>query len=105
MGLRPRRVRRRDRALHHQAKRTTDARRTLEQLRKTRPGEPQFELYELDLIEVKGLNDIEKLLTEIERIRQRHPGDARVEERAVSMVANVIPLMGNLCDQLSEQMS
>jgi Flp pilus assembly protein TadD len=91
--------------MYNQAKRTADARRTLEQLRRTRPGEPQYELYELDLIEVKGLNDIEKLLTEIERIRRRYPDDQRVDERAVSMAHNVIPLMGNLCDQLTEQMS
>jgi tetratricopeptide (TPR) repeat protein len=91
--------------LYNQAKRTSDAKRTLDHLRKTRPGEPQYELYELDLIEVKGLNDIEKLLSEIDKIRKRYPGDARVEERAVSMVGNVIPLMGNLCDQLTEQMS
>jgi Flp pilus assembly protein TadD len=91
--------------LYNQAKRTSDARRTLDHLRKVRPGEPQYELYELDLIEVKGLNDIEKLLNEIEKIRKRYPDDARVEERAVSMVSNVIPLMGNLCDQLTEQIS
>jgi Flp pilus assembly protein TadD len=90
--------------LYHQSKRPSDARRTLEQLRRIKPGEPQYELYELDLIEVKGLNDIERLLTEIERIRRRYPGDARVEERAVGMVGNVIPLMGNLCDQLTDQM-
>jgi tetratricopeptide (TPR) repeat protein len=91
--------------LYNQAKRPQDARRTLEQLRRLRPGEPQYELYELDLVEVKGLNDIERLLTEIERIRKRYPGDARVEDRAVNMVGNVIPLMGNLCDQLTDQMS
>jgi Flp pilus assembly protein TadD len=91
--------------LYNQAKRNGDARRTLEQLRKLRPSEPQYELYELDLIEVKGLNDIEKLLSEIDRIRKRYPGDARVDERAVGMVGNVIPLMGNLCDQLTDQMS
>jgi tetratricopeptide (TPR) repeat protein len=91
--------------LYNQAKRPQDARRTLEQLRRLRPNEPQYELYELDLVEVKGLNDIERLLTEIERIRKRHPNDARVEDRAVTMVGNVIPLMGNLCDQLTDQMS
>jgi Flp pilus assembly protein TadD len=91
--------------LYAQAKRPQDARRTLEQLRRLRPNEPQYELYELDLIEVKGLNDIERLLTEIDRILQRHPNDARVEQRAVSMVGNVIPLMGNLCDQLTDQMT
>jgi Flp pilus assembly protein TadD len=91
--------------LYNQAKRPQDARRTLEKLRKLRPGEPQYDLYELDLVEVKGLNDIEKLLTEIERILKRYPNDARVEERAVGMVGNVIPLMGNLCDQLTDQMT
>jgi len=91
--------------LYNQAKRPQDARRTLEKLRQLRPDEPQYELYELDLIEVKGLNDIEKLLTEIERIVKRHPNDVRVEERAVNMVGNVIPLMGTLCNQLTDQMS
>jgi tetratricopeptide (TPR) repeat protein len=91
--------------LYNQAKRPQDARRTLESLRRLRPGEPQYELYELDLIEVKGLNDIEKLLSEIDRILKRYPNDVRVEERAVTMVGNVIPLMGNLCDQLTDQMS
>jgi Flp pilus assembly protein TadD len=91
--------------LYNHAKRTRDARRTLEQLRHLRPHDPQLDLYELDLIEVKGLNDIERLLTDIDAILKRHPGDVRVEERAVSMVGNVIPLMGSLCDQLTDQMS
>ena len=77
----------------------------MEHLRNLRPEDPQLDLYELDLIEVKGLNDIERLLTEIEAIRRRYPGDLRVEERAVRMVGNVIPLMHNLCDQLTQQMS
>jgi tetratricopeptide (TPR) repeat protein len=91
--------------LYTQAKRTQDARRTLEQLRRLRPSEPQYELYELDLVEVKGLTDIERLLNDIDRIRKRYPGDARVDQRAIIMVGNVIPLMGNLCDQLNNQMS
>jgi Flp pilus assembly protein TadD len=90
--------------LYNQAKRPQDARRALDQLRQLKPADPQLDLYELDLTEVKGLNDIERLLGDIDRVLQRHPGDARVEERAVSMVGNVIPLMGNLCDQLTEQM-
>lgn len=90
--------------LYGNAKRPQDARRTLERLRQLKPNEPQYELYELDLIEVKGLNDIEKLLTEIDRIRRRYPNDGRVEERAVSMVGNVVPLIGNLCDQLTDQL-
>jgi tetratricopeptide (TPR) repeat protein len=91
--------------LYNHAKRPSDARRTLEQLRKFRPNEPQYDLYELDMIEVKGLNDIDRLLTDIEVILRRYPNDARVLERAEGMVRNVIPLMGNLCDQLTDQMS
>lgn len=91
--------------LYNQAKRPHDARRTLESLRRLRPAEPQYELYELDLIEVKGLSDIEKLLAEIDRILKRHPNETRVEERAINMVGNIIPLMGTLCDQLTDQMS
>ena len=91
--------------LYTQAKRPEEARKTLRRLRELRPGEPQHDLYELDLSEVKNLSDMERMLTEIDRIRKRHPGDARVEERAVSMVGNVIPMMGNLCDQLTDQMS
>jgi tetratricopeptide (TPR) repeat protein len=90
--------------LNH-AKKPQEARKTLERLREMRPEDPQLDLYELDLNEAKSLNDIEKLLTEIDRILKRYPGDARVEERAVTMVGNVIPLMGTLCDQLTDQMS
>ena len=91
--------------LYNHNKLQKEARKTLEKLRHLRPNDPQMELYELDLIEVKNLNDIERLLTDIDAILKRHPGDARVEERAVSMVGNVIPLMGNLCDQLTDQMT
>ncbi|HXG09535.1 MAG TPA: hypothetical protein VNK04_07075 [Gemmataceae bacterium] len=73
----------------------------LQQLRELKPGEVQYELHELDLIEVKGLGDLDRMLTEIERIRKRHPHNARVEERAVAL----IPLMGNFCNQLTDQLN
>jgi tetratricopeptide (TPR) repeat protein len=91
--------------LYNQLKRKDEAKRMLRTLREMHPGEPQYELYELDLIDVKNLSDIDRMLTEIDRIRQRHPGDARVEGRAINMVNNVIPLMGNLCNQLTDQLS
>src|SRR5262249_26038683 len=91
--------------LFNQAKKPQDARKTLERLRELRPQDPQLDLYELDLTEVKNLNDIDRLLGDIDRILKRYPDDARVEERAVTMVGNVIPLMGSLCDQLTDQMS
>jgi tetratricopeptide (TPR) repeat protein len=91
--------------LYNQVKRRDEAKRTLRTLREMHPGEPQYELYELDLIDVKNLSDIDRMLTEIDRIRQRHPNDPRVEGRAINMVNNVIPLMGNLCNQLTDQLS
>jgi Flp pilus assembly protein TadD len=90
---------------YQQAKRPQDARRTLEQLRRLHPEEPQYELYELDLVDVKGLNDIERVLNEIERIRGRYPDDARVKERALSLVSHVLPFMGDLCNRLTDQMT
>jgi Flp pilus assembly protein TadD len=106
-ALRPRDTEALERLFHlyNQAKRPEEARKTLRRLRELRPGEPQYDLYELDVTEVKNLNDIERMLTEIERILKRHPNEPRVEDRAVSMVGGVIPMMGNLCDQLTEQMS
>jgi Flp pilus assembly protein TadD len=106
-ALRPRDTETLERLFHlyNQAKRPEEARKTLRRLRELRPGEPQYDLYELDVTEVKTLNDIERMLSEIERILKRHPNEPRVEERAVNMVGGVIPMMGNLCDQLTEQMS
>jgi len=91
--------------LYNHAKRPEDARKVLDNLRRARPNDPQLDLYELDLVEVKNLSDIERLLIDIDAILKRHPGDARVEERAVGMVGNVVPLMGSLCDQLTDQMT
>ena len=69
-----------------------------------KPHEPQFELYELDLREVRTLEDIDRMLGDVRRTLNRYPGDMRVEERAVNMVGNVIPLMGRMCDQLTDQL-
>jgi tetratricopeptide (TPR) repeat protein len=88
-----------------QVKRTDDARRALARLRQFRPNDPQLELYEIDLHDTKSLDDIDRVLGEIGRILKRFPNDMRVEERAVNMVGNVIPLMSHICDQLTEQMN
>jgi tetratricopeptide (TPR) repeat protein len=90
--------------LLNQLKRHEDARRTLLRLRQLRPNDPQLDLYELDLHDTKSLDDIDRMLVNVGRILQKYPNDMRVEERAVGMVGNVIPLMGRLCDQLTEQM-
>ena len=54
----------------------------------------------------EDVNWAHEILKEIDkRIRSRYPGEAQVEERAVRMVGDVIPLMGNLCDQLTDQLT
>src|SRR5262249_51208062 len=54
--------------MYHQLRKPDQARRMLAQLQQLRPGEPQFELYELDLIEINELDDLEKWLAEVARI-------------------------------------
>ena len=73
--------------------------------REIKPNEPQYDLFELDLVEVKNLSDIDRMLGEIDRVLKRHPNDARVEERALTMVGNVIPLMHDMADRLTAELS
>jgi tetratricopeptide (TPR) repeat protein len=107
LRLRPRDVDALERLFHlyAQAKRPEDARRTLKQLQELNPRDPQYQLYELDLIDLNGLRDIEYLLGEIGRVHKEYPNDPRVDEKMVSTIGNVIPLMGNLCDQYTEQLN
>jgi tetratricopeptide (TPR) repeat protein len=90
--------------MYNQVKRPEDARRTLKKLRELRPNDPQMELYELDLREVKTLEDIERMLSDIRKSLSKYPNDVRVEEKAVSLVGNVIPLIGRMCDQYTDQL-
>jgi tetratricopeptide (TPR) repeat protein len=90
--------------LYNQAGRADDARRVLRRLQQLRPGDLQFELYELDLIRVKNLDDVEQLLAGVEGLRQRHPGEGRVEDKVMTVLATVVPHVGRLCDHLSEQL-
>jgi tetratricopeptide (TPR) repeat protein len=90
---------------YNQVKRPEDARRTLKRLRELRPNDPQLELYELDLRDVKTLDDIEHMLSDIRKALNKYPNDTRVEEKAVSLVANVIPLIGRMSEQYTDQLN
>jgi tetratricopeptide (TPR) repeat protein len=87
-----------------QVKRPEEARRTLRRLRDLKPNDPQFDLYELDIRETRTLEDVDRMVGEVRRVLAKHPNDMRVEERAISMVASVLPLLGRLGDQLAEQL-
>lgn len=86
-------------------KRPEEARRALRQLREVRPHDPQYELYDLDLFEVRNLSDIDKLLGDIDRVLRRYPHDARVEDRAVGMVTNLVPLITDLFERLADRLA
>jgi tetratricopeptide (TPR) repeat protein len=90
--------------LYQQARRPADARRTLRKLRELCPHDPQYELYELDVRDVRGLDDMDHMLADIRRILGQHPGDMRVEERAMAMAGNVIPHMDRLCQQHADRL-
>jgi tetratricopeptide (TPR) repeat protein len=90
---------------YQQSRRTEDARRVLRLLREIRPNDPQFELYDLDLIDIRSLDDVDRILNEIRHIVSRHAGDARVEDRAVHAVMNLVPLIGRKSDQLADQLA
>jgi tetratricopeptide (TPR) repeat protein len=90
--------------LYNQIRRPEEARRTLRRLRALKPGEPQLDLYELDVRDVRTLGDMDRTLTEIRRILAKYPNDMRVEEKAIGMVTSFLPVMGRMLDQLGGQL-
>jgi len=89
--------------LYNQLKRPDEARKTLRRLREVRPNDPQFDLYELDIRDVRTVDDIERMLADIRRTMGRYPNDLRVEERAAAMAGNVVPVMTRMGNQLTDQ--
>jgi tetratricopeptide (TPR) repeat protein len=89
--------------LYVQLNRPDDARRVLRQLRDVRPNEPQNELYELSLLRVKSVNDLDRKLAELERIIRKFPHEPRVQDKAAEETGHLIGVMSNLYDQLTAQ--
>lgn len=87
--------------LQIQAGRRDEARKTLEILRQLRPKHPTYELYELDLIEVRTADDLENLLETLGRVVEQMHGDAAAQEKAV---LRVLPTLQFRADQLTKQM-
>ncbi len=89
--------------LYVQLHRPDDARRVLRQLREARPNEPQNELYELSLIRVKSVDDLERKLNELERIIKKFPHEPRIQDKAAEETGHLVGVMSNLYDQLTAQ--
>jgi tetratricopeptide (TPR) repeat protein len=91
--------------MYTQLKRTDEARKILRRLREVRPNDPQAELFELEVRDVRKLDEVDALLSDLRRIAQRFPNDARVEERGAALVHNVVPILDRIADQYAGQVN
>jgi tetratricopeptide (TPR) repeat protein len=91
--------------LYNQLRRFDEARRVLRRLREVRPNDPQAELFELEVREVRKIDEVESLLNDLRRTMQRFPHDARVEERAGTLVNNMVPVLERIADQYAGQVN
>lgn len=89
--------------LYTQQSRHDDARKILRRLREVRPNDPQVELFELDVREVRSVDEIEPILQDLRRVAQKFPGDLRVDERTRSILYHLIPSMERFAEQFNGQ--
>jgi tetratricopeptide (TPR) repeat protein len=84
--------------LQVQAGERIQARRTLSHLQLLKPKHGPFELYELDLIEVRNGADLERLLDALAMVVERLVGDLTSQDKAVT---RVLPQFQARADQLT----
>jgi tetratricopeptide (TPR) repeat protein len=89
--------------LLNQLKRPEEARRALRQLQELRPNEPQLKLLELELIEVNSLDNVNRVVSGIERISDKHPKDEWVQNRTAVLLATIITYLEGLNRQVGAQ--
>jgi tetratricopeptide (TPR) repeat protein len=91
--------------LFTQLKRSEDARKILRRLREVRPNDPQVELFDLEVRELRTVEEVERLLADLRRILQKYPGDLRVEERGTAAMHNLVPALERCADQHTAQVN
>ncbi len=91
--------------LYNQLKRTDDARKLLKRLRDVRPNDAQAELFELEVREVRKIDEVDQLLGDLRRLQQRYPNDARVDERGAALAHNLVPTLERIADQYASQVN
>lgn len=91
--------------LYNQLKRTDDARRILKRLREVKPNDPQAELFELEVREVRKIDEIDQVLSDLRRVQQRFPGDVRVTERGTALAHNLVPVLERIADGYAGQVN
>jgi tetratricopeptide (TPR) repeat protein len=91
--------------LYNELGRPADAHRILKQLRQARPNEPQLDLYELRMLDVRTLDGVDEKVNNIERILRRYPQDGLVETQSLTMVVDLLPVLAQTYAQLSDQLN
>jgi tetratricopeptide (TPR) repeat protein len=91
--------------LFTQLKRSEDARKILRRLREVRPNDPQVELFDLEVREMRSVEDVERLLADLRRVVQKYSGDLRVEERSTTALHNLVPTLERFADQHTAQVN
>jgi tetratricopeptide (TPR) repeat protein len=91
--------------LYTQLRRPDEARKILRRMREVRPNDPHVELFELDVREVRSLQEVDRILAELRRIQQKYPSDTRVEERLRLTLFNLLPVLERYADQFTAQVN
>jgi len=87
--------------LQVQVGKRAEARRTLNVLHQLRPKHGPYQLYELDLVEVRASADLEKLLDALARVVEQMLDDPAVQDKAVQ---RVLPTLQYRADYLTRVM-
>jgi tetratricopeptide (TPR) repeat protein len=89
--------------LLNQLKRPEDARETLRRLQGLGTDEPRVKLFELELVTLNNLDNVNRVVSEVERIVEKYPKDEWVENRTSQLLANVIACLQRLNRQVFAQ--
>lgn len=85
--------------------RPDEARNTLNQLRRLRPGDARWDLTELGLMEVRDLDGVQRLLVECDRILRAHPGDTQLAGQAAEASGHAIEFLARCDQELARQVA
>jgi|GEM_PF-970182 len=91
--------------LYNHSRRPKEARPILERLRQVRPDDALNDLLELDLIDTRGLDGIERFVVHLERVLKHRPEDMGVEARVLPAIEEAVQLQGQAYRQLAERLA
>src|SRR4029453_18500510 len=70
-----------------------------------RPNDPQVELFELEVRDVRNVDDLDRLVVDVRRVLQKYQHDPRVEERVNAVVGSLAPLLERFAHQFTGQVN